>query len=306
MSQPSSPRLPRYAKPWLSYPDQVARLITRGLSVPDEAVAERFLAHVNYYRLSGYCLAFEQQRRTFLPGVTFDDVAGAYAFDVVLRDLLTEALEVIEIDVRACLAYSFGQGHGAFGHADAANFFRRFDHADWIQHVRTEVDRSTERFIEHFRATYADYPDLPIWVLSEVMSFGTLTRMYRGMERADQRAIARRYGLQNADFGSILLHMAYVRNLCAHHSRIWDRAWSVKPTLPHGPMWRAPTMPGNDRLFCTLCLIQLLLNRCPAVAGFAVQWRDRLLQRLVKLPNTPQALARMGMPANWIQHPVWK
>ena len=71
-------------------------------------------------------------------------------------------------------------------------------------------------------------------------------------------------------------------------------------------MWQAPTMPGNDRLFCTLCLIQLLLNRCPAVAGFAVQWRDRLLQRLVKLPNTPQALARMGMPANWIQHPVWK
>jgi abortive infection bacteriophage resistance protein len=129
VSQQPPPNLPRYAKPWLSYSEQVARLADRGLSVPDAAAAERFLTHVNYYRFSGYCLAFEQQRHVFLPGVTFDDIAGAYAFDVVLRDLLTEALEVIEIDVRTCLAHSFGQRHGPFGHTDPANFFRRFDHA---------------------------------------------------------------------------------------------------------------------------------------------------------------------------------
>ena len=104
MSQQPPPNLPPYKKPWLSYPDQIVRLIQRGLSVPDAADAERFLTHVNYYRLSGYCLAFEQQRHTFFSGVTFDDIASAYAFDVVLRDLLTEALEVIEIDVRTCLA----------------------------------------------------------------------------------------------------------------------------------------------------------------------------------------------------------
>ena len=143
-------------------------------------------------------------------------------------------------------------------------------------------------------------------MLSEVMSFGTLTRMYRGMQRADQRIIAGRYGLQNADFGSLLLHLSYVRNLCAHHCRIWDRAWSVKPTLPHGPMWQAPTMPGNDRLFSTLCVIQHVLNRCPPVASFAVQWRARLLQLLAKPPNTPQALVRLGMPTNWNDHPVLK
>jgi abortive infection bacteriophage resistance protein len=294
-----------YAKPWLPYPDQVARLAKRGLLVSDVVAAEQFLTHVNYYRFSGYCLAFEQERHVFLPSVSFEDIADAYSFDVVLRDLLTEALEVIEIDVRTCLAYNFGQRHGPFGHADAANFFHRFDHPAWIQHVREEAEHSTELFVEHFRGRYTDYPDLPIWMLSEIMSFGTLTRMYRGMDRADQRLIAGRYRLQNADFGSILLHLAYVRNLCAHHSRIWDRVWAIKPTLPHGPMWRPPMMPRNDRLFSTLCLIQHLLKHCRAMSEFAVEWRDRLLGRLSRPPASPRALYCMGMPADWIKHSVW-
>ena len=130
-SQPSNPR-PSYQKPWLSHADQVAQLVSRGLTVADPAAAEQFLSHVNYYRFSGYCLAFEQPRHSFPKGVTFEDITGAYAFDVVLRDLLTEALEVIEIDVRAYLAYHFGQSYGAFGHTNPANFFGRFDHDDRV------------------------------------------------------------------------------------------------------------------------------------------------------------------------------
>ncbi|HQX53939.1 MAG TPA: Abi family protein [Planctomycetaceae bacterium] len=264
------------------------------------------MSHVNYYRFSGYCLAFEQPRHSFPQGVTFEDITRAYAFDVTLRDLLTEALEVIEIDVRAWLAYHFGRTHGAFGHTDAANFFGNFDHADLMVRLREEASRSSDLFIKHFRQSYAEYPDLPVWMLTEVMSFGTLTRMYRGMDRRDQHAISSRYGLQAFTFRTILLHLVYVRNMCAHHSRLWDRVWSVKPTLPQGKIWQQPFMPGNDQLFSTVCLIQHLLNRCPAIGSFATEWRDRLHPLLRTPPNTPKALNLMGMPVDWDQHPVWK
>ena len=303
--QPSSHRSP-YQKPWLSYADQVTKLESRGLTVTDRTVAERFLSHVNYYRFSGYCLAFEQPRHAFPAGVTFNDIAGAYSFDVALRDLLTEALEVIEIDVRAYLAYHFGRTHGAFGHTDPAKFYSKFDHADLMVRMREEADRSSELFIKHFRGKYAEYPDLPVWMLTEVMSFGTITRMLRGMERRDQQAISKRYNLQAITFGTILLHLVYVRNLCAHHSRLWDRSWSMKATLPQGKMWQPPSMPGNDRLFATVCLMQHLLNRCPATGSFATDWRDRLHLLLKRPPNTIKALQLMGMPTVWDQHPVWK
>ena len=120
MSSTPSPRA--FTKPWLSCPDQVALLQSRGLTVRDSAAAAEFLSHVNYYRFSGYCLAFETTRHTFLPGVTFEQVRESYDFDRVLRDLVTEALELIEVDLRAAIAHHFGQRHGAFGHTRPATF----------------------------------------------------------------------------------------------------------------------------------------------------------------------------------------
>ena len=84
------------SKPWLSYADQVQLLRQRGLTVPDPQAAEEFLSHLNDYRFSGYCLAFEYGRHSFHTGTTFDDTLAAYHVDLTLRDLLTEALEVVE------------------------------------------------------------------------------------------------------------------------------------------------------------------------------------------------------------------
>lgn len=305
MSQQPSGNRPSYQKPWLSHADQVQQLINRGLTVADIPTAEAFLSHINYYRFSGYCLAFEQQRHQFLAGVTFEQLRAAYDFDLTLRDLITEALELIEVDFRAAVAYYFGQKYGAFGHTDPANFFGKFNHADLLDRFHEEADRSSELFIQHFRATYAEYPDLPVWMLTEVISFGTLTRMFRGMHRPDQQQISVRYSLQAVTFGTILLHLVYVRNLCAHHSRVWDRVWSVKPTLPFGKQWRPPLVLSNDRLFPTLLIIYQLLKCCPAVGTFPATWRDRLHALLQNPPAAPNALATMGIPAGWDQHPVW-
>ncbi len=306
MSQlPPAPR-PSYTKPWLSYQSQIAHLLSRGLIVPNPKAAESFLSHVNYYRLSGYCLAFEESRNQFWSGVTFEDVRGAYQFDLTLRDLLTEALEVIEIDLRTCFACHFGQSHGAFGHTDSANFHHTFDHVNWVARLHEEVNRSSELFVEHFRNTYADYPDLPIWMLMEIVSFGTLTRMYRGMDKTDQKAIAGRYGVQPIDLGTIILHFVYVRNLCAHHARLWDRVWDIKPSLPRGAFWQKPHVPGNDRLYSTLLLLYRCLKWCPAIGSLAADWRTRLFALLDHPPNVLTALAKMGMPPTWRHNLEWR
>ena len=303
--RPSNPR-PAYQKPWLSCTDQVAKLVSRGLIVADPVAAERFLSHINYYRFSGYCLAFEQQRNNFKVGCTFDHVRAAYDFDLVLRDIVTEALEVLEVDFRAAIAHHFGQQHGAFGHIDLASFFVSFRHVGWLERLRVEAERSNEQFIDHFRNTYAQFPDLPIWMATEVMSFGALSKMFQGMHRGDQRVIAQRYRVQPGDLVTIFHHLVYVRNLCAHHSRLWDRIWAIKPSLPRGQAWQRPHLSSNDRLFATLLLLYHLMKGCPEVGPFATQWRDRIKQHLTNLPLALNPLDQMGMPANWDQHPVWK
>lgn len=201
--------------------------------VTDRARAEQLLSHLNYYRFSGYCLAFEVQRHSFNSGVSFEHVVEAYQFDLTLRDLLTEALEIVEVDLRAVIAYEWGSRHGAFGHIDSTKFFRRFYHRDWLKRLNEECGRSSELFVEHFKQKYLEYPNLPVWIVTELMSFGMLSRMFQGMTKKDQTNIAGRYGLQAITLESWMHHCVYVRNLCAHHSRLWDRVWAIKPELPY-------------------------------------------------------------------------
>jgi len=297
--------LPAYTKPWQSISEQLKLLQSRGLVVQDVPQAEKFLQHINYYRFSGYCLAFEASRHEFVKGTTFEDVYEAYAFDVALRDFLAEALEVIEVDVRATIALMFGQKFGAFGHTIRGNFRTKFRFEEWTEKLRDESKRSSELFVEHFSQTYQEFPDLPCWMATEVMSFGMLSKMYAGMVDQVQNPIAMRYNLQKGDLESILHHLSYVRNLCAHHCRVWDRRFSIEPRLPQGLNWQPNLVPDKNRVFVTLLMIYRLLKRCPLHERFAIEWR-RQVNELMKLPPKAQnALKRMGMPEKWYNHPYW-
>ena len=296
----------------------------RGLVVAEPAVAESFLAHVNYYRFSGYCLAFESpgQRHVFAPGTTFEHVKAAYDFDFALRDLLCEALEIVEIDLRTATAHHFGRKYGAFGHTDAANFYQPpaplhpnpatprigFRHGDWLGRLKSEAKRSKELFVTHFQSSYLEWPNLPLWVATEVMSFGALSVMIEEMQKAEQKAISARYGVQPDVLVNWGHHLSVVRNLCAHHCRLWDRFWSVRPKLPPNKKgWQPPHLAGNSRLSATLLILYQLLKRClPTPDPYPADWRKRVNTYLGNLPATPNAAEKLGLTPDWFVGPLWQ
>jgi len=296
-----------YRKPWKSYDQQVVLLQSRGLMIDDPKAAAALLAHINYYRFSGYCLTFETARHVFAPGTRFEQVAALYEFDRILRDLVSEALEVVEVDVRTAVAYHFGERHGAFGHVTPAAFFSGFNHAEWLEKLREESRRSSEIFIDHYKIRYREYPDLPIWTATEIMSFGGVSHMVSGMQRDDQIAIARRYGVHSTVLGSWLHHLVYMRNLCAHHLRLWDRTASITPDVPvKVAAWKPPYLPRADRLFGTLLILNFLMGRCPSVKPFAAEWRARLAKLIdAPVPGT-DPLRALGLNPNWKAHPLWR
>jgi abortive infection bacteriophage resistance protein len=299
------PPLP-YSKTWLSVADQVQRLAARGLVVGDGKDAAEFLLHQNYYRFSGYASAFEQSPEQIAAGTTFQQVRQCYEFDRTLRDLCAEAIELIEVDVRTATAYTFAETYGPFGHTDPQRFHLPQHHAGWLKKLRDESQRSSERFIGHHKTKYSEYPDLPLWVATEVMSFGTLSILYRHMFKTDQKRVASRYRLQPGTFGSWLHHLVYVRNLCAHHSRLWDRQFSVKPDLPPGNAWQPPQLCDNSRLYVSLLVQSFLLSAIRTESLAVGQWRRRVEELVgAELPACPNALGRMGLPAGWKNHPHW-
>src|SRR5258707_1149820 len=95
-----------FNKPALTVDQQINLLIKRGMKILDRNFAQQNLSHINYYRLRAYWLPFEIQPTTteaheFRPGTTLEHVIALYTFDRELRLLLLDAIERIEISLRA-------------------------------------------------------------------------------------------------------------------------------------------------------------------------------------------------------------
>jgi len=299
-----------YGKRWLSVADQVSLLESRGLSVDDRTLAEEFLGYANYYRFSGYCLAFQDRDDHFRSGVKFSDIVYAYQFDSELRGLVGDWLELAEIDLRTQSVHLFAEKYHAFGHCDQNNFSNPFSkkitHAEWLARLQEDTKNSEkERCVAHFKARYLQYPDLPIWAAAEVMTFGSLSRFIGGMNRRDRKALAKFYGLNSEELASMVHHLSYVRNVSAHHGRLWERYHQIKLLLPDSPEWQGNNKIDNARLFCTLILLRVLTRRTPQVLQAANRYHEKINTLLQCPPNVPNPSTRLGLPVDWQRHPLW-
>jgi len=296
----------KYTKPALTFEQQLDQLIDRGLAVPDRQVALHALQRISYYRLSGYWLPFKRQGDTFEAGASFDVALSLYEFDRRLRLLVMDAIERAEVAVRTAVTYELAHRYGAFGHTDARNFCPDFKHGDCIASAKAEAARAREKFIKHYKVKYKvkydGFPTLPIWMATEVISLGGLSRLYSGMKKGDQKPIAGAYGVHPPVLGSWLHTLTYVRNVCAHHSRLWNRVLGVAPKLPRNePNWFPPHVPHNDRLWVVLLILRRLMNHHHQGGDWQADI-ERLVEPFVV---DGRWRAAMGFPDAWREHAVW-
>ena len=292
-------------KPAKTYAEQIAILKSRGLIVTDEPRALHCLEHHNYYRLSAYRFPLTVQGNPdqFLPGITFDDLWNLYHFDRTLRLLVSEAVKRVEISVRSRWSYVLAHIHGAQAYEHAPVFYHPQRHTDALARLDVELARSHEDFIPHYKNKY-HMARPPIWAASEVMSFGLLSRFYENIKRnSERKQISTTYGLSPETLESMLQHCAYIRNLCAHHSRLWNRRFTITLHLPRSsPAAVIPNLhPAQDRLIYNTLV--LLIHMVGVIEPDAV-WPVRLTRHLFTLP--PALLPHMGFPADWQQRPLWQ
>ena len=313
-----------YPKGWIDHAAQVEKLKKRGLSISDDSLAKRFLSYSNYYRFTGYCLRFQHidvhtGERVFNPNVTFSDVTDLYSIDRELRDCISDALESIEISFRSAVAYHFAAAHGAFGHTIADNFDRKFiarqigangnplpsQYDEWHDALVNETKRSNELFVRHFHAKYTQFPDLPIWTALEICSFGTLSKMFANMLRIDMRPIATHYSLQASTLDSWIHTFVYVRNICAHHSRLWDKKFSISPQIPPGKKWDVVRVSSN-KLYAIVMLLNWMLAHDSFGKEVHTDWKKRFTRIFDAFANRfPTLIKYTGFPGDWKENDIW-
>ena len=303
-----------YVKPWISVEEQLDQLIERGLQVSDRDKALNYLNRIGYYRLSGYWFAFRLRDTTakltddFKPSATFQNAVDLYVFDKQLRLLAMDALERIEIALRVDISHALGK-LDTFAYLRGDLFHPTFSseldkqtgltkHHVWLTKHAQLISRSKEEFVNHNKTKYG--LPLAVWVACEVWDFGTMSTLFSGMREAEQDAIAAKYGIANGrTFATWLRSLNYLRNVCAHHSRLWNRNIVDQPKLPAVALipWVAP-FEGNPharaRCYLLLCMMRHLL----LVVNPTSSWPTRMRDHLQAFPNLDHlGLNRLGMGA---------
>lgn len=226
-----------YAKPALSFAEQLSQLKERGLIFHNEPKALHRLQVISYFRLSGYWfpLLADKQNHTFKHDSFFETAFDIYKFDRELRLLILRELEKIEVAVRSLMINTLSINRGAFWYIDSANLSNPAKHANTLTKIREEHKRSDEEFIQSYNDKYAD--SLPLsWMMLEVSFFGILSSLYSNLIHGkDKREIAAYFGLSDKALASWLHSIVYLRNICAHHSRLWNREMRIQPIVPRNP-----------------------------------------------------------------------
>jgi len=181
-----------FNKPATTYAEQTELLKQRGMRIDDSDQAEFYFQHLNYYRLGAYWLPFEADHGShrFKQGTCFSDVMNLYIFDRELRLLVLDAIERVEVSVRAQWAHQMANLHGPHAHLDASLAFKRWHWQRNLKKLAGEVNRSDEVFIKHLLNTYQEELP-PVWAVCEVMSLGLLSRWYNNLKPMQGRRIRR-------------------------------------------------------------------------------------------------------------------
>lgn len=245
----------KYTKPPLTFEKQVKLLIKRGLSITNHQKAEDILKDINYYHLSAYFLPFQNNKDRFLPGTTLEQIMCIYEFDRKLRLLFMSAIEFIEISMRTKISYFIAHRYGPFAYSEPKIFQKHFKHNKWMDKLSENLKHSREVFVKHFKMKYIKEKHLPIWIMIEIIALGQLSQLYNGLQKKDKQSISHKeYGVSAQVLTSWLHSLTYIRNMCAHHNRLWNRILAITPKL-------AKNMPSvkENKIFKILLLFKYMM-----------------------------------------------
>lgn len=316
-----------FNKPFLTLDQQIALLKSRGMVITDDDRAKRYLGKINYYRLSAYWHPFRKRtdingsrtiEEEFQEGVHFSDALNLYIFDKKLRLICLDALERIEVALRADITIELakidpwahrdpGKLHGHFSR-HRRNGSAQTKHQKWLDKLDDKAQRSQEDFARHFRQNYAG-THMPLWVAAELWDFGALSHLYAGLLFPNRDAVAAIYGtVTRGEMESWLRCLNDVRNTCAHHSRLWNRP------LVNQPRWPLPgNVPefdhlANDqraqtRIYAALLVMRHLLRTISPNSS----WCQNLKAHLQAFPENDFVSSKnAGFPDGWEKLPIWQ
>ncbi|MBC6997826.1 Abi family protein [Cytophaga sp. FL35] len=305
-----------------TFNNQVQLLKQRGLTIENERKAERILTYVSYNRLSNYwfpMLKVPKEDEIFKEGSSFETIFRLYQFDSELRAVTFQAIEQIEISIRTQVIYHFShQYDSGFWYEKVEAFSEYPNYIQFLSKMTKAVKSTKQEFILKYQRKYSQFLP-PSWKSFELLTFTDLLSILKNIKnKKDIIPIAKSLGLHHSLLISWVESFIYIRNIIAHHGRLWNIILTIKPEWLKSPKgkwvnkWEnnydsdGQTMMRVDKndkilkLYSSLCSILY----CLQFINPYHKYKERLIELFEKYPEVD--LYHMGFPSDWKDQDLWK
>ena len=302
-------------KIFLNYDQQIEKLKNeKNLLINNEAYAKEILKQTSYYSLiGGYKDIFKNPTtKKYKDGTRFEDIVELYYFDELLRQLFIRYLIKVENGIKSQVSYYFTEknGENQKEYLDTSNYNysgkkNQRDIDRLIKILEGYVTKPTDyHYINHSQKKYGN---VPLWVLTNALTFGNISKMYMLLPQDIQIKVSRNYQCVNEkQMVSILAVFVKFRNVCAHGERLFT--YRTADSIPDLPIHRklkiaqkgSQYVNGKNDLFSVVIALRYMLND---------QWYKEFIKELKALIDKylkkhdsiseQELYEKMGFPENW-------
>lgn len=271
-----------FTKPHATAAQRVAHLRARGLIITRPSVAARKIELIGYERLRIYFLSRRDPslpNRPFLPGTTYHDILRLYQCDMEIRSACFAAVGAFELLFRNAFSEALSHANGSHPYYDHSLFKDAAANLEALRYFVGVFEKSKDQRARHYKQRYGSPVLPPIWTLKEFLTFGASSRLYQCLEGSIRTAIARQFGIaSDAIFKDWVECLVDLRNICAHHDRLFNRRFQKQP--PNYRRAGVPTASVHTLKAILECLDHLLDS-----AGASAHITNRIERIIRRFPE---------------------
>lgn len=303
-----------FDKKSLTAEEQVELLIERGLVVNNKELAVNIIKRNGYYHLSSYMRVFQTgDEHLFIPETSFSQVISLYNFDKELRHITFNAIEKIEIAYRTAISNVMCKTFNSHWFFDDSAYSSKtiindegeietqkeqvlkvIEHE--IKKKKKKENEYAETFIGKYYQKYSSPSFPPFWMVAETFSIGALHRVYYSLADIYKRQVISYLGFKEdatfiALYSNWLQPICLVRNICAHHSRLFNRIFKIK-AKQHKKIKEFVNVSNNSFYY-----VSMIINYFLKTFSGDNSFEEEILRLFNEYPDVNKTL--LGFPENW-------
>ncbi len=304
----------KFDKISLTCEEQIELLQKRGLYFYDKNEAVEIIKKIGYYHLSSYMRLFQSgESHFFKPQTEFTQILDIYNFDRDLKHITFKAIEKIEIAYKAAITNVLCKEFGSHWFYNPNVFINKSikneleknetQQENILRLLESEIKKKKKRaneyaetFIKKYYDKYSEPLLPPFWMIAETLSIGSLHRIYYSLNNKYKRQIVSYLGFKEdvtfiALYSNWLQPICMVRNICAHHSRLFNRQFRIQ-AKQHKQISEFIDIPNNNFYY-----IAMVINYYLKTILHDICFEQDIINLFHKYSNINKKL--LGFPNNW-------